>query len=265
MAMHQASFGAFDITLHDLKTLWGLDGTHTGKIPGKATLDSALRGNPAYHAPENQVPGPPLELLPGFRVVLRRQEVGLDLGGIAKGYIVDRLHLLLDSLGAPDHIVQAGGDIRIGGRKPSGDWNVGIRHPRQEDSLAGTLVSKQSFSVSTAGDYERYFIQDGVRYHHIFDPRTGIPVPGVAGVTVLAATSMAADAIDDALFVLGPDRGAALAQAFGVSVVWFLETPHGLCAVVSPGMESRLSLNGVPLCPGNNAKATSRARNSGRP
>lgn len=247
--MGRASRGAFDITLHDLKTLWGLDGSAPGRIPSRAALDSVMRDNPTYGSAPEAVPVPPLEFLPGDRVVIRRSNATLDLGGIAKGYIVDRIHALLDSLGIPNHIVQAGGDIRIGGRKKSGAWSVGIRHPRDADSLAATLQSDHPFAVSTAGDYERFFIRDGVRYHHIFDPRTGYPAQGVASVTVIAKTSEAADAIDDALFVLGPREGMALARAFGVDAVWFLESPRGLCAVPSPGMSPRLALNRVPRCP----------------
>lgn len=249
LEMGRESRGAFDITLHDLKTLWGLDGNHQGHIPRRADLDSLMHDNTAYGLPSDSVPRPPLDFLSDRRIVIRRGDVTLDLGGITKGYIVDRIHVLLDSLGVPNHIVQAGGDIRLGGNKKSGAWSVGIRHPRYSDSLAGTITADHAFSVSTAGDYERFFFQDGVRYHHIFNPRTGYPVQGVSSVTVIAKTSEAADAIDDALFVLGPKNGLYLAKKYGVEVVWFLETSAGLCAVTTPGMSRQLTLSGVRNCP----------------
>lgn len=256
LAMTRASGGTFDITLHDLKTLWGLDGDYAGHVPEPRQIDSLMRDNPTYHAsPAPEDVRLPLELLPDGRAVLRRDNRTLDVGGIAKGYIVDRIHALLDSLGLPNHIVQAGGDIRVGGRKAKGAWVVGIRHPRKEDSFSGTLRSSGPMSISTAGDYERFFIRDGVRYHHVFDPRTGRPVPRVCAVTVVSNNSLSADAIDDALFALGPGpEGMKLARSHGVRAVWFLDGAKepsdgsALCAVAMPEMDGLLALDGVRAC-----------------
>lgn len=246
----RAGNGAFDITLHDLKWLWGLASGQTGAVPDSARVDSLLAGNPTFHSGwDTGAYRPPLTLLPGGGAVLRRSGVQLDLGGVAKGYIVDRLHRLLDSLGRPDHIIQAGGDTRVGGRKSSGAWRVGIRNPRAADALSGMITSMEPFSVSTSGDYERFFEQGGIRYHHIFDPRTGLPSRNAVAVTVIADSSIVADALSTALFVLGPERGPAVARRFGAMAVWLKEGPDGLCAVPMEEMLPRLELKDLSACP----------------
>ncbi|MDB5104946.1 MAG: apbE [Fibrobacteres bacterium] len=259
LEMAESSRGSFDITLHDLKSAWGLASGDSNRIPSDAELASAMRGNPAYGASLDGNPAsrPPFALLDGGRIVLLRDSAVFDLGGIAKGYAVDRMHAILDSLGYPDHIVTAGGDLRVGGKKGRDPWSLGIRHPRMPDSLAGTLRLDSAIAVSTSGDYERFFIRDGVRYHHIFDPRTGKPARPYCSVTVLAANSMLADRLTKPLFILGPERGAYLLQRFGARAVWMRETGGDkaaegttpLCYVASPGLEGNLKLNGIHPCP----------------
>jgi thiamine biosynthesis lipoprotein len=246
----EAGNGAFDITLHDLKWLWGLSAGQDGHVPSPASLDSLMGSNPMYHAGLD--PGayrPPVTLIGGNRAVLHRTDTQLDLGAIAKGHIVDRLHRMLDSLGAPDHILQAGGEIRLGGRKSSGPWLVGIRDPRSADTLSGMITTKDPKAVSTSGDYERFFIQDGVRYHHIFDPRTGSPAKGIRAVTVMADSSGLSEALSTSLFVLGPERGAPLARRYHAAAVWYKPAGDGLCAVVMPEFSRALELKGVSPCP----------------
>lgn len=253
LEMGGASIGAFDITLHDLKWAWGLAAGQTGGIPDSATLDSLLSSNPTYRSGWDSAGyRPPLTLLPPDRIVLRREGTQLDLGAIAKGYIVDRLHRMLDSLGFPDHILQAGGDIRVGGHKGSSAWKIGIRHPRDSGAsrLSGMITLTHPFSVSTSGDYERFFEKGGVRYHHIFDPRTGRPSRMAAAVTVLADSSVLADALSTSLFVLGPDRGSELARRYHASAVWFRESGGSLCATVMEEMRGALDPRGVPACQG---------------
>ncbi|MEO6096937.1 MAG: FAD:protein FMN transferase [Fibrobacteria bacterium] len=247
LEMSRASNGAFDLTMHDLKSLWGIGTGQEGRVPDSSEIDSVMKGNPIYHAPLaiDSVPVP-LTLIPGNRAVLLRDHVQLDLGGIAKGYIVDCLHALLDSLGCPNHIIQAGGEIRLGGSKKSGPWKVGIRHPRVADSVSGFLKLKSSRAISTSGDYERYFDKHGVRYHHIFDPRTGRPSPTVCAVTVVTDSGLHSDAITKPLFILGPELGAILARKYHASAVWFFALPSGICAVSMPEMDSLLTLTLTP-------------------
>jgi thiamine biosynthesis lipoprotein len=272
--MAVASRGSFDITLHNLKSAWGLASGETNRIPSDAELAAALRGNPAFGAPVDSNPAatPAFRVLSDGRIVLLRDSVVFDLGGIAKGFTVDRMHALLDSLGYPDHILTAGGDLRVGGEKLAGGkgkspepWTLGIRHPRHTDALAGTLTLRQPFAVSTSGDYERYFLKGGVRYHHIFDPRTGKPARPYCSVTVLASSSLLADRLTKPLFILGPHAGTFLLERFGAKAVWMREiggAPEGgpadvdeegapkLCFAASEGLSDVLAMEGLPPCDG---------------
>lgn len=248
------SGGLFDPTLHDLKAAWGLSSGDSGRVPSDSAISAAMRGNPNFGARPKDHPTlfPPFRVLNGDgsrdRVVLLRDSLLLDLGGIAKGYAVDRIHALLDTLGYRTHLVQAGGDMRVSGFKAGGPWRIGIRHPRLPDTLAGTLRLESSRAISTSGDYERYFIRDGIRYHHIFDPRTGRPAGPWCSVTVLAPSSLLADALTEPLFILGPEHGRALLSRHGAEALWMRPAGNGLCSVASPGLASRADLPGIPEC-----------------
>lgn len=254
-AAEQAAFeteGAFDVTLHALKQAWGLSSGDQGRVPTDSALAAALRGNTTFGSAPGDHPAlfPPFKVLPGQRLVLLRDSVSFDLGGIAKGYAVDRMHALLDTLGWTVHLVKAGGDMRVGGMKAGGPWRIGIRHPRgAADSIAGLLRVETSRAVSTSGDYERYFLEGGKRYHHIFDPRTGRPAGPWCSITVLAKESLWADALTEPLFVLGPERGLGLLSRFGAEAVWIRESGAGLCHVASAGLQGgKLTLEGIPAC-----------------
>ena len=145
------------------------------------------------------------------------------------------MHAILDSLGYPVHIVKAGGDMRVGGSKGKDPWLLGIRHPRSGEGLAGALRLDHATAVSTSGDYERFFIRNGVRYHHVFDPRTGRPAGPWSSVTVLAGNSLLADRLTKPLFILGPEAGADLLRRFGAQAVWMRE----LGAVVGAAAAAR--------------------------
>ncbi|MFT7622957.1 MAG: thiamine biosynthesis lipoprotein [Myxococcota bacterium] len=132
-------------------------------------------------------------------------------GGIGKGYAVDRAADVLRARGFTNFVVNAGGDLRASGRYRGNLWRVGIRHPRKE-GIELAILPISGYAVATSGDYERYFDQDGVRYHHILDPKTGYPAPGCQSVTVMAQTTTVADALATGIFVLGPVEGLALAE-----------------------------------------------------
>jgi thiamine biosynthesis lipoprotein len=147
-------------------------------------------------------------------VKLRRPGMRLGLGGIAKGYAVDRCAGVLRGEGLHDFMVQAGGDLFVAGSKGPVNWMVGVRDPRggPRDIIARMTIKDHAFS--TAGDYERSFILDGKRYHHIIDPSTGFPATASREVTIFAPTAFLADALDDAVFILGPTKGLALVESF---------------------------------------------------
>jgi thiamine biosynthesis lipoprotein len=139
--------------------------------------------------------------------------MGLDLGAIAKGRAVDRALDKLVARGIRNAIIDAGGDLRIIGSRPGKDsWRIGVQHPREPGVLLLTLDLKDT-AIVTSGDYERFFMVDGVRYHHILDPSTGQPARGCQSVTVLAPTATEADACATAAFVLGPSKGLAFLRA----------------------------------------------------
>jgi thiamine biosynthesis lipoprotein len=155
-------------------------------------------------------------------VFLRRKGMMMDLGGIAKGYAADLALASLRQSGIKAGIVAAAGDIRAFGLKPDGSpWNIGIQNPRQKnesDELMAVMKLTDK-AVSTSGDYQRYFIEDGRRYHHILDPKTGYPAALCRSVTVISGSGIFADGFSTAVFVLGPEKGMKLAREHGVDAV----------------------------------------------
>jgi thiamine biosynthesis lipoprotein len=223
----EASGGAFDPTILPLTRIWSFD--TGGRLPSPEEIERARRlvdYRRLEIRPDGQV-----ELPPGF---------GLDLGGIAKGAVVDLLASYLEQRGRRDYLIEAGGDILISGLKQGGrQWRIGIRHPRRSQGFLG-LVSLgergKRLSIVTSGDYERYFIKDGVRYHHILDPATGYSTRGLVSVTVLAPTCTEADALATAAFVLGMDKGLALLERWpGAEGLLVAERAGRLEARATPG------------------------------
>ncbi|GHV85937.1 FAD:protein FMN transferase [Spirochaetia bacterium] len=236
----EASGGAFDPTVGPLVKLWAV-GLETPP------------GSPARSIPQNKeilaalalVHWQDLELVPsasanGGTAFLRRAGMALDLGAIAKGYAADELVKILRETNTPRAIIDLGGNVYVWGSKADGSpWRVGVQNPQEErGNYAGILKLKDtrgSKSVVTSGVYERYFIgSDGSRYHHILDlsaaghpnqqTRRGYPVEnGLLSVTIIAASSMDADALSTACFVLGYEKGLALAAANGAEVLFIFE------------------------------------------
>ena len=149
--------------------------------------------------------------LDGNRIGFAHPDVRIDLGGIAKGYAVDRAVEILRSCGIDDAMVSAGGDSRIIGDHGDRPWIIGIRHPRDPDGIALRLPLADS-AISTSGDYERFFIDDGERVHHIIDPATGRSAGGSWSATVVGPDAMTTDALSTTIFVLGAARGLALIE-----------------------------------------------------
>jgi thiamine biosynthesis lipoprotein len=145
-------------------------------------------------------------------VMLGKVGMRIDLGGIAKGYAVDRAFEILISKGYRNVIVNAGGDIRAGGKKARGPWVIGIQDPRDRSRLLTTFDAVE-ISIATSGDYERYFVEDGVRYHHLLNPFTGLPARQCRSVTILTEDTLSADGLATAVFVMGPTRGLRLIEA----------------------------------------------------
>lgn len=142
-------------------------------------------------------------------VFFRQENVRIDLGGIAKGYAVDLSIERAKQLGIRNILVSAGGDSRILGDRLGRPWVVGIRHPINRDQVIAKIPLVDE-ALSTSGDYERYFDEDGIRYHHILDPKTGDSARSVRSVTILGPDAMDTDALSTSVFVMGPKKGIEL-------------------------------------------------------
>jgi len=141
----------------------------------------------------------------------------LDLGAVGKGIACDEVKMFLEKQdNVKGAIISVGGSVLTYGEKDDGtEWKIGIQHPREQGESIATLKLPGSLVVSTSGDYERYVETNGVRYHHILDPKTGKPADsGVISVTIISESGILSDALSTACFVLGKDAGLNLAQAF---------------------------------------------------
>ena len=200
-----ATNGAYDPTVAPLTDLWGI-GTEHQQVPAQSDIDAELQNVGIAHVHEN---GDAVTLDSGSKI---------DLGGIARP---TPRRLCADILSADaDGLLVLGGNIYAVGTNEGKDWNIGIADP---DDSADTIaaVAVHDLSVVTSGDYERYFEQDGVRYHHIFDPKTGYPAAsGLRSVTVIDENSTRADALTTALFVMGADKGRAYCEENGIAAVF---------------------------------------------
>lgn len=191
------SDGAFDITVGPLMKAWGFFRSD-GRIPSDAEI-SELRGRVGYQH----------VILDADKQTIRfdREGVELDLGGIAKGYAVDRVALLLKNHKIESALISAGGSTLYGlGAPPDGKgWEVKIQNPVDATKAAFT-VSLKNQALSISGSYEKFFEIGGVRYSHVMNPRTGRPVPNVLSVAVLTASGTAGDALDNIFYVQGVER-----------------------------------------------------------
>lgn len=141
-----------------------------------------------------------------------RPGVRIDLGGIAKGYAVDRCIQLLQARGIRNALVTAGGDSRMIGDRWGRPWTIGVRDPRRKDEVVA-LIPLKDVAVSTSGDYERYFDENGIRYHHIIDPESGDSARELHSVTIIGPDATTTDALSTSVFVLGLQRGMDLVNA----------------------------------------------------
>jgi thiamine biosynthesis lipoprotein len=205
----EATRGAFDVTFAGCGRLWSFV---ERRKPSDEALSRCL-GAVGYRR---------LELDPDDSTLfLPRADMRIGIAGIGKGYGVDRAAQRLESRGIRRYVVDGGGDIRLRGANVDRPWSVGIAHPRERGTLFAAL-QLDGGSIVTSGDYQRFFDLEGVRYHDILDPATGLPARGSIAITVIAPTAMDADALATGLFVLGPDRGLSVVEGLaGVEALFF--------------------------------------------
>jgi FAD:protein FMN transferase len=221
--------GGFNIAIGPAVEAWSVIATQ--RIPAESELD-ALR---------------PLVDLQAVHVDVREETIYLDkagmridVGGIGKGYAADQAVEALRKAGAVAGVVALSGDIKTFGRLPDGKmFPIGIQHPRQDGSVL-VWIDLQDEAISTAGDYERFFERDGVRYHHILDPRTLQPARGCQSVTVIAREGVLADGLDTGIFVMGAELGMRLVEALPDVEAIIVDAEGHL--LVSSGLKQRIRL-----------------------
>jgi len=196
--------GTFDITFAALSGLWKFDYQDKDEsIPDRKEIERRLPLVDYRDVVVDDAAG---------TVMLRRKGMRVNLGGIGKGYAVDRAVDILRRSGLRDFMIQAGGDMYVGGSRGDRPWRLGIRDPRGPADRIFAALDLSDATFSTSGDYERFFMKDGVRYHHIIDLRTGEPARLSRSVTLVTDHAVVADALAKGVFILGPDAGMALIE-----------------------------------------------------
>jgi FAD:protein FMN transferase len=223
--------GLFDPTWASVRGVWHFGTDADGGVPSARELEQACAAVGWKKVEVMPLPEPTPAA--ACRIRLTDPKTQLGLGGVVKGWGVDRVVRLLRARGLQHFAVQAGGDLYVAGAPRQ----VGLREPRgASDEIFGKLaVSDAAFS--TSGDYEHFFLKNGVRYHHLLDPRTCRPAPASVAISVLAGSGTDAEFLTKAGFILGPRDGQALMKAWGAEAVWV--TPEGR-VVTTPGLGSRL-------------------------
>jgi thiamine biosynthesis lipoprotein len=230
LEISKKTHGSFDVTIGTIKKIWGFD-SENPSIPDSALIHACLSrmGNEHIRLGDNSV-------------FLKRTGIHLDLGGAAKGYIIDRGVDILRKAGIRSGIVDAGGDMRIFGRHPiKKHWTIGLQHPREPRNVLLAEVHTSEASIATSGDYERFFEEGGIRYHHILDPETGFPANECVSVTIVAQSAFLADAYATAVFVMGPEKGMALIESEpSLEGLIVFEVDGQLKTVISPGLQENI-------------------------
>ncbi len=237
VAFSRLGDGRFDLTVGPLVKLWGI-GTDVARVPARDEIAAALA----------LVGWRDVELSePDATVFLHRAGMAIDLGAIAKGYAADEAAVVLAAGGVTTALIDLGGNLLTLGAKPDGSpWRIGLQDPDPSvprGTHIGVVEFEGSRAVVTSGTYERYFVRDGVRYHHLLDTATGSPVAnGLVAVTIFTARSFEADGWSTLVFASGLERGRALVEATNgeVEAAFFTDRFE---VYATSGMRNRLRLS----------------------
>lgn len=222
--------GKFDITFGALADIWRFDHDQDHVVPDRQLIEARL---PRIDYRAVQIDGTAKTAFisrPGMRV---------HLGGIGKGYAIDRAIALLKDRGFNDFLIQSGGDLYAAGTNGGAPWKLGIADPRGAHEPFATLQITDG-TLSTSGDYERFFMKDGKRYHHLIDPDFGEPASGCRTVTIVTNRAVIADVLSTGFFIMGPEEGMKLIETLpdveGVIVTSNNEV------LISSGLRGRIEL-----------------------
>lgn len=226
--------GKFDVTFGALAEIWKFDHDQDNVVPDRMAIEKRLPFVDDAAITIDRRNHTAFVSRPGVRV---------HLGGIGKGYAIDRAAGVLRGEGFQDFLIQAGGDMFASGTNNGPPWKLGIADPRG-DHDAFAAVDVRDATLSTSGDYERFFIKDGVRYHHLIDPDRGEPARGCRSVTIVAARAVIADALSTGVFIMGPEAGIKLIENLPDVEAVIVTSRNEV--LISSGLKGRVDVRGAP-------------------
>ncbi len=231
---YRISGGTFDPTVGPLMRLWGFRSqTPLKELPSAEAVDKA-----------RPMCGFTNLILTKEGVILRKNGIKVDLGGIAKGYAVDKCYERLKAMGANNFLVNLGGNIRCSGLSPQGtDWRIAVRSPFDPMDILGTITLKDGMAVGTSGNYEKFVTINGTNYSHIMNPLTGRPAHGIAAVTILCLTATETEGLSKPLFITGPDNAMPMIINVPGSHALFIPDSKPVSIIMTPGMNNYFTLN----------------------
>jgi thiamine biosynthesis lipoprotein len=228
--MSELTAGKFDVTFGALSDIWKFDQDQDDSVPSHSAIAARLPLIDYRRLIVDQT---------DHTAFLQTKGMRAHLGGIGKGYAVDRGAGILRQAGFRDFSIQAGGDLYVAGHRGDRPWRLGIADPRQPDGSIFARIELTDSTFSTSGDYERAFIKNGVRYHHILDPATGEPGRLCRSVTIVADKGVLAEGLSKGVFLLGPEEGLKLVERAGAEAV--VVDAHNRVHV-SKGLKDRLEI-----------------------
>ncbi len=230
LRMAELTEGGFNIAVGPAVAAWNV--SQEGRIPSQEELDAVRPLISLENVAIDEKAG---------TVFLKRAGMKIDVGGIGKGYAADLVVDVMQKAGAIAGVVALSGDIKTFGRMTDQEQFVfGIQHPRKEQGQLLGRIALENEAVSTAGDYQRFIMKDGIRYHHILDPTTLQPAQGCQSVTVIAKDGVMADGLDTGIFVMGPGKGMALIESLP-EVEGVIVNAQGE-VMISSGLKSRFKI-----------------------
>ena len=227
--LSEASNQLFNPAIGKLINLWSFHKYDTPDIkpPAAASIKKLVDSNPNLSD----------LTINGLQIQSSNPDVQLNFGAFAKGYAIDQSMAYLKQSGVKHAIINTGGDLKALGRHGNRAWRIGIRHPRKNTIIA-SIKTQGEESIFTSGDYERFYMHNGQRYHHILDPRTGNPAQGTQSVTVIHSDSGLADAAATALFIAGPDEWHQMAKKLKLKQIMLIDDKGNIH--LTPEMKQRV-------------------------